>query len=89
MSKSFVKIKIAIKNLRLLNGESIKVRENIVQGNVQAISAGFFIGDPEKLWVGGESLTLELHPRPQDTELVRAFLTSPTPEFNFVAGGVQ
>ena len=60
-----------------------------VHQNVQAISAGFFIGDPEKLWVGGESLTLELHPRPQDTELVRAFLTSPTPEFNFVAGGVQ
>jgi hypothetical protein len=58
-------------------------------GNVQPISAGFFLGDPEKLWVGGESLTLELNPRPQDVELVRAFLTNPTPEFNFINGGAK
>jgi hypothetical protein len=58
-------------------------------GNVQAISAGFFLGDVEKLWAGGESTSLELPSRPMDVELVRAFLTSPTPEFNFIAGGVQ
>ena len=56
---------------------------------VQAISAGFFMGDVESLWAGGESTSLELPARPQDVELVRAFLTSPTPEFNFIAGGVQ
>ena len=59
------------------------------QRNVQAISAGFFLGDVEKLWAGGESTSLELPARPMDVELVRAFLTSPTPEFNFIAGGVQ
>ena len=58
-------------------------------GNVQAISAGFFMGDVETLWAGGESSTLELPARPQDVELVRAFLTRPTPEFNFIAGGAQ
>jgi hypothetical protein len=58
-------------------------------GNVQAISAGFFLGDSQTLYVGGESTTLELPSRTQDVELVRAFLTSPTPEFNFIAGGAQ
>ncbi len=58
-------------------------------GNVQAISAGFFLGDVETLWAGGESVTLELKSRPQDTELVRDFLNNPEPQFNFIAGGVQ
>src|ERR1035437_4440603 len=56
-------------------------------GNVQPISAGFFLGDTKDLWAGGESSTLELPSRPQDVEIIRAFLTSPTPEFNFIAGG--
>jgi hypothetical protein len=58
-------------------------------GNVQAISAGFVLGNVDTLYVGGESTSLELPSRPQDVELVRAFLTSPTPEFNFIAGGIQ
>ena len=58
-------------------------------GDVKPISAGFFLGDTKDLWASGESSTLELQSRPQDVELVRAFLNSPTPEFNFIAGGVQ
>jgi hypothetical protein len=60
-----------------------------VHGDVKPISAGFFMGDVETLWSGGESSSLELPSRPQDVEIIRAFLTSPTPEFNFIAGGVQ
>jgi hypothetical protein len=58
-------------------------------GNVQPISAGFFLGDTKDLWAGGESTTLELPARPQDVEIIRAFLASPQPQFNFIAGGVQ
>ena len=58
-------------------------------GNVQPVSAGFFMGDMEMLWVGGVSTSLELPSRQQDMELIRAFLASPQPQFNFIAGGVQ
>jgi hypothetical protein len=58
-------------------------------GDVKPISAGFFMGDVAALWAGGESSSLELPSRTQDVEIIRAFLTSPTPEFNFMAGGVQ
>ena len=44
---------------------------------VQAVSAGFFMGDTSALWVGGESTTLNLPSRPQDTAMVKTFLTSP------------
>ena len=44
---------------------------------VQAVSAGFFMGDTSARWVGGESISLDLPSRPQDTALVKAFLTSP------------
>jgi len=44
---------------------------------VQAVSAGFFMGDTNALWVGGESTSLDLPSRPQDTALVKSFLTSP------------
>ena len=56
---------------------------------VTPISAGFVQGDAEKLWAGGESLTLELSSRPQDVERIRAFLASPNAEFNFITGGAQ
>ena len=58
-------------------------------GNVQPISAGFFLGDIETLWAGGESTTLELPARPQDVEIIRAFLASPEPQFNFLNGGAK
>jgi hypothetical protein len=58
-------------------------------GNVQPISAGFFLGDIETLWAGGESTTLELPARPQDVEIIRAFLASPQPQFNFINGGAK
>lgn len=58
-------------------------------GNVQPISAGFFLGDTKDLWAGGESTTLELPARSQDVEIIRAFLASPEPQFNFINGGVQ
>ena len=58
-------------------------------GNVQPISAGLFLGDIQNLWVGGESSTLELQSRPQDVEIIRAFLISPQPQFNFINGGAQ
>jgi len=45
--------------------------------HVQLVSAGFFMGDTEALWVGGESTSLDLKSRPQDTALVKSFLTSP------------
>ena len=44
---------------------------------VQVVSAGFFMGDTDALWVGGESTSLDLPSRPQDAALVKAFLTSP------------
>jgi cellobiose-specific phosphotransferase system component IIA len=43
---------------------------------VKAISAGFFMGDSTALWVGGESMSLELASRPQDTEIIRSFLAN-------------
>lgn len=58
-------------------------------GDVKPISAGFFLGDVETLWAGGESLSLEINSRPQDAELIRAFLTSPQPQFNFINGGAK
>ena len=58
-------------------------------GNVQPISAGFFLGDTKDLWAGGESSTLELPARPQDVEIIRAFLASPQPQFNFLNGGAK
>jgi len=58
-------------------------------GNVKPISAGFFMGDVAALWAGGESTSLELPARPQDVELIRAFLTSPEPQFNFINGGAK
>ena len=45
--------------------------------HVQLVSAGFFMGDTEALWVGGESTSLDLKSRPQDTDLLKSFLTSP------------
>ena len=45
--------------------------------NLTALSAGFFLGNTKALWVGGESSSLNLQARPQDTALVKAFLTSP------------
>ena len=45
--------------------------------HIQLVSAGFFMGDTEALWVGGESTSLDLKSRPQDTALVKSFLTSP------------
>jgi hypothetical protein len=58
-------------------------------GNVQPISAGFFLGDTKDLWAGGESTTLELPARPQDVEIIRSFLASPEPQFNFINGGAK
>jgi hypothetical protein len=58
-------------------------------GDVKPISAGFFLGDVETLWAGGESLSLEINSRPQDVEIIRAFLTSPQPQFNFINGGAK
>jgi hypothetical protein len=58
-------------------------------GDVKPISAGIFLGDPKNLWAGGESLTLELQSRPQDVEIIRAFLASPQPQFNFINGGAK
>ena len=58
-------------------------------GHVQPISAGFFLGDTIDLWAGGESSTLELPARPQDVEIIRAFLASPQPQFNFLNGGAK
>lgn len=56
---------------------------------VQAVSAGFFMGDVEALWAGGESTTLDLPSRQQDVELIRAFLASPQAPFNFIVGGAK
>ena len=58
-------------------------------GDVQPISAGFFLGDTKDLWAGGESSTLELPARPQDVEIIRAFLASPQLQFNFLNGGAK
>jgi hypothetical protein len=58
-------------------------------GDVKPISAGFFLGYSANLWVGGESMTLDLKSRPQDAELIRAFLASPQPQFNFINGGAK
>jgi hypothetical protein len=43
---------------------------------VQAISAGFFISERDSFWSGGESDSLNLPSRPQDRELIQAFLKS-------------
>lgn len=45
-------------------------------GDVQALSAGIFINDPDALWVGGESTTLNLKSRPEDRQLLQAFFGS-------------
>jgi hypothetical protein len=45
-------------------------------GAVQAISAGFFIDEADAFWHGGESTTLKLPSRPQDRQLIQAFLSS-------------
>ena len=45
-------------------------------GDVKAISAGFFMGSTDRLWVGGESITLDLAARPRDTEIIRDFLAN-------------
>jgi hypothetical protein len=57
--------------------------------NMAAISAGFFIGDFGTLWAGGESTSLELSARPQDLEIIRAFLANPLEQFDFITGGAQ
>jgi len=49
-------------------------------GDVQAISAGFYIHEPEALWVGGESDTLNLKSRPEDRQLLESFFNSPDRE---------
>jgi len=61
--------------------------------HVQLVSAGFFMGDTEALWVGGESTSLDLKSRPQDTDLLKSFLASPDRSLwdltLLTAGGVQ
>ena len=47
---------------------------------IGAISAGFFFQGADAFWCGGESHTMSLKSRPQDGELVRAFLESPDRE---------
>jgi hypothetical protein len=44
--------------------------------HIQLISAGFFIAAGDALWVGGESTSLDLKSRPQDTDLLKSFLVS-------------
>jgi hypothetical protein len=44
--------------------------------HIQLVSAGFFIADGGDLWVGGESLSLDMVSRPQDEALIRNFLSS-------------
>lgn len=46
-------------------------------GDVQAVSAGFFFQGADAFWCGGESESMSLKSRPQDGELIRAFLQSP------------
>jgi len=41
---------------------------------VPAISAGFFISERDSFWSGGESDSLHLPSRPQDRQLIQAFL---------------
>ena len=45
-------------------------------GDVQAISAGFYINEPDAFWCGGESDTLNLKSRPEDRQLLQAFFES-------------
>lgn len=45
--------------------------------HVELVSAGFFMGDTDGLWVGGRSESLDRDSRPQDTDLLKSFLTSP------------
>ncbi len=45
--------------------------------HVALVSAGFFMGDTTALWVGGRSESLDLDSRPEDTDLLKSFLTSP------------
>ena len=44
--------------------------------HVQLVSAGFFMGDADALWVGGRSESLDVDSRPQDTDLLKSFLVS-------------
>ena len=50
-------------------------------GDVQAISAGFYINEPDAFWCGGESDTLGLKSRPEDRQLLQAFFIP-----GFIAG---
>ena len=45
-------------------------------GEVQAISAGFFISEQAGFWSGGESDSLNLPSRAADRELIQVFLKS-------------
>jgi hypothetical protein len=45
-------------------------------GEAEAVSAGFFIHEPDAFWCGGESTTLNLKSRPEDRGLVQSFLNS-------------
>ncbi len=44
--------------------------------DVQAVSAGFYIQEPDAFWCGGESDSLNLKSRPQDREALQAFFRS-------------
>jgi hypothetical protein len=46
-------------------------------GDVEAVSAGFFFDHAGAFWAGGESESMSLKSRPQDGELIQAFLQSP------------
>ncbi len=45
-------------------------------GDVQAISAGFYLNEPDAFWCGGESDSLNLKSRPEDRQLLREFFES-------------
>jgi len=45
--------------------------------HIQLVSAGFFLADGDTLWAGGRSESLDVESRPQDTDLLKSFLTSP------------
>jgi hypothetical protein len=44
--------------------------------DVQAVSAGFYLNEPDAFWSGGESDTLNLKSRPEDRQLLREFFES-------------
>jgi len=46
-------------------------------GDVEAVSAGFYCQEPDAFWCGGESESLNLKSRPEDRQLLQAFLSSP------------